>query len=340
MKNWIWWWRQNWNGATISIRTSKRGSAPKSRKLERKTDFSEGIRLLVWSTNIFVRTKLESVEPWQKETGNILTPSGKTGECFQRKTIGSCSRRDICSFLHTHATRDRETKREKVGEDARRSRLEQASSSAPKVKEQTDVKSSNSLEASPATGVKKSLFIESDMQKDRRVIIGILPCVVLTSLETDALMAVVAFFDMLMVRRDLPRGREKNVLKKQLLFWREKKNPRLCISKLRSNEFYSTESWRNWDWTLRRDTIEILRMQLGTELKFEKRWPSWAKSLRARFLRNNSLEKPHDTQVVPAKQRGICREKIHKLTAEDKATFYSLVQAPETQKIVCLLLIL
>ena len=35
---------------------------------------------------------------------------------------------------------------------------------------------------------------------------------------------------------------------------RRKKSPRLCISKLRSNEFYSTESWRIGDWTLRRDT--------------------------------------------------------------------------------------
>ena len=80
----------------------------------------------------------------------------KTGECFQRKTIGSCSRRDTRSFLHTHATGDRETMREEVG-DARRSRLEQASSSVPKVKEQTDVKSSNSPKASPATGAKNPL---------------------------------------------------------------------------------------------------------------------------------------------------------------------------------------
>ena len=31
----------------------------------------------------------------------------KTEECFQR-SIGSCSRRDACSFLHMHATGDRE----------------------------------------------------------------------------------------------------------------------------------------------------------------------------------------------------------------------------------------
>ena len=36
----------------------------------------------------------------------------------------------------------------------------------------------------------------------------------------------------------------------------------MCISKLRFNEFYSTESWRIGIWTLRRDTPEILRMHL------------------------------------------------------------------------------
>ena len=39
---------------------------------------------------------------------------------------------------------------------ARNSHLEQACSSVPKVKTQTDVKSLNSLKASPATGVRNS----------------------------------------------------------------------------------------------------------------------------------------------------------------------------------------
>ena len=69
---------------------------------------------------------------------------------FSGRQFGSCSETDTCSFLHTHATGDRETMREEA-EDARRSRQEQASSSVPKVKEQTDLKISNSLEASPAT---------------------------------------------------------------------------------------------------------------------------------------------------------------------------------------------
>ena len=32
----------------------------------------------------------------------------RTEDCFQWKTNGSCLRRDACSFLHTHATGDRE----------------------------------------------------------------------------------------------------------------------------------------------------------------------------------------------------------------------------------------
>ena len=76
----------------------QRGSASKSRKPKRTTDFLEEVRLL------FV--------------------------------IYEFTRRDTCSFLHTHATGDRVRQRGKKMEDARKFRLEQASSSAPK---QTDV---------------------------------------------------------------------------------------------------------------------------------------------------------------------------------------------------------
>ena len=41
------------------------------------------------------------------------------------------------------------------------------------------------------------------------MIIDIIPCVVVTSLETDAFMAIVAHFDMLMVTRSPARGRRK-----------------------------------------------------------------------------------------------------------------------------------
>ena len=75
LKNWVWCRRQNGNGATI---------------------------LFIWFT------KLPSVEPWQDKRAQKSNTERKTEECFQRKKIGSCSRRDACSFLHTHATGDRE----------------------------------------------------------------------------------------------------------------------------------------------------------------------------------------------------------------------------------------
>ena len=73
------------------------------------------------------------------------------------------------------------------------------------------------------------------------MIIDIIPCVVVTSLETDAFVAIVAYFDMLTVTRNPARGREKKVLKVAIM--RRKKGPRLCISKFRSNEFNFAESW-------------------------------------------------------------------------------------------------
>ena len=76
--------------------------------------------------------------------------------------IEFCSNRDNCNFPHKHATGRRETMWKGVG-DAKRSHLEHVSSSVPKVKEQTDVKSSNSPKASPATRVENSLSMVDKM---------------------------------------------------------------------------------------------------------------------------------------------------------------------------------
>ena len=67
------------------------------------------------------------------------------------------------------------------------------------MKKQTDVKSLNSLKASPATKAENPVYGGQD-EKDRRVIIDIIPYVVVTSLETDAFMAIVAYINMLTVK--------------------------------------------------------------------------------------------------------------------------------------------
>ena len=44
----------------------------------------------------------------ERKRANNSHTQRKTEESFQQTTIGSCSRRDACSVLHTHATGDRE----------------------------------------------------------------------------------------------------------------------------------------------------------------------------------------------------------------------------------------
>ena len=61
------------------------------------------------------------------------------------------------------------------------------------------MKSLYSVKASPVTKVQKFFVYCGQDEKYRRVIIDIIPCVVVTSLETDAFMAIVADFDMLTV---------------------------------------------------------------------------------------------------------------------------------------------
>ena len=113
------------------------------------------------SKNFRVQNEITERGAVTKRKGQHPFTKRKTGECFQWKSRGSCSTRESCSVLHTLASGNRETKREKV-ENARGSGLkpaiervskgkEQASSSARNVKAQTDVKSSTRLEASPAT---------------------------------------------------------------------------------------------------------------------------------------------------------------------------------------------
>ena len=56
-------------------------------------------------------------------------------------------------------------------------------------------------------------FVHSGQdEKYRRVIINITPCVVVTSLETNAFMAIFAYIDKLMVLATSALGREKKVL--------------------------------------------------------------------------------------------------------------------------------
>ena len=168
------------------------------------------------------------------------------------------------------------------------------------MKKQTDGKSFNSLKASLVTKAKKILVYGGQDEKDRRVIIDIIPSVVVTSLETDAFVAIRCLF---------PHA-ESERTQGSVVILKEKKRSRLCISRLRSNEFYSSASWR----------IGIERFG-GTHLKFSgctwyeiefgkekgnlealsKKAHLMSEILARLVLRRNTLRKRHDKQIVLAK---------------------------------------
>ena len=65
---------------------------------------------LTWCSDIVYLTNeiIERRAVTRQKGRKTLAPSGRLNNVFQRKTIGSCSRRDACSFQHTHATGYRE----------------------------------------------------------------------------------------------------------------------------------------------------------------------------------------------------------------------------------------
>ena len=122
------------------------------------------IELAQRSKNFSIQSEITERGAVTKGRGPNSFTKRKTGECFQWKANGSCSRGGSCSFLHMPAIGSRETTHKEVqntrgsnpkpavsNREHGRKDKEQASSSGPKVREQTGVKSSRSQEASPAT---------------------------------------------------------------------------------------------------------------------------------------------------------------------------------------------
>ena len=310
MKNWIWWWRQKWNGAAI---------------------------LLIWSTN------LPTVEPWQDKKGKNSYTERKTGEGFLRKTIGYCSRRDTCSFLYMHAAGDRETTWE---ENGRRKKISSGTSILFSTEsEETDWRERlEQFKGQSCDSSKKSLVYGGQDEEDRHVILDIIPCVMVTSLETGAFVASVAYIDMLMVRSNPVRDREKKVLKEQLLLW-ERKNFQGCVSqnsdpmnsilrkagelRLNASAGHTMKfSGCTWYKTKIREKKAIWR-------HYPKRWTSWAKSLRAWFWRTTTWGNLTTRRLYQQSSVEIVEK--YASSKPKTTTFYSLMKAPETQKIECLI---
>ena len=275
----------------------------------------------------------------QKERAKHSYTERKTEECFQRKTIGSWSRRDACSFLHTHATGDREDNVDEV--EIRKKFSPRASILFTTESEETDWR--KKLEQSKGQSWKNSLSMMGKMKK----IVAWLP----TSSRVSWLQVWKQMHSWLLFLYRHAEGEkqpQREVEKRRYLrisgYSEGKKSPRLCISRLRSNEFYSTESWRIGIERFRTHH-EILRMHLVQDWIRERKkqsggiiqkgWTSWAKSLRAQFGGTTTWGNLTTSRLY--QQRSVeFGEKICKLKPKT-TTFYSPVKAPETQKIVCLL---
>ena len=118
------------------------------------------------SENFGIQSEIAERAAVTEGKGQHFFTKRKTGECFQWKANGSCSKGESCSFLHSRASGNRETSAEgakntgvsslkpAVDNERRRKGKEQASFSVPTGKGQTDDKRSKSLEARPATRAK------------------------------------------------------------------------------------------------------------------------------------------------------------------------------------------
>ena len=155
--------------------------------------------------------------------------------------------------------------------------------------------------------------------KYRHVNIGIIPCVVVTSLETDAFVAIVAFVDAdgnsnLSARSSRRNSRIISNLE------RKKKKVQGCASQNSDpTKSYSSECWRIGIERFRRDTPEILKMHLVQI-----------------WIRETKVQSGGIIQKSELHERNPCAP-----SSEEQPHYVlrSLVKAPETQKIVCLLCI-
>ena len=122
--------------------------------------------------------------------------------------------------------------------------------------------------------------------------IDIIPCVVVTSLETDAFRAIVAYVEKLMVRATSSRGRDEDT-PGSVAILNEKKKVQGCVS-LDSDPMNSVQrkaeelglnasTGHTWNSQDAPGAKLISGTKKGIWRHYSKRWTSWAKSLRAQF---------------------------------------------------------
>ena len=206
-------------------------------------------------------------------------------------------------------------------------RLEQASSSVPQVKEQTDLKSSKNLEASPATRAHNPLSMQGKMKK------------IVVWLSTASRVSWLQVWKQMHLWPSLPISTswrwEETQREVEVATLKEKKvqgcvsqnsDPMNSISRkavelgLNASAGHTLKfSGRTWYETKIRERKRVIWRH------YPKTWTSWAKSLRVRFWGLTPEETSRQADCASKPARNLAR-KTCKLKAEDKATFYSPVE--------------
>ena len=220
----------------------------------------------------------------------------KIGECFQRKTMVSCSRRDAWSFPHTHATGRPWDHAERSGgrkEISPRARILFSTES-----EDTDWREKTQTVWRPVLRLKLKIPclwwarwkrsscncrhhpVCRGFKSRNRCIYG-----VANLWRADG-------------EKKPQREVEKRRCSRSSCFSEGKKKSEVVHLTTQIQWILLCGKLENWDWTLRRDTPENLRMHLvrnkNTGKKrtisrcYPKRWTSWAKSLRVQFGGTNT----------------------------------------------------
>ena len=278
MKNRIWWWRQNWNGATI---------------------------LFIWSL------KLHRVEPWQDKSAKNSYTERKTEECFQRKTTGSCSRRDACSGRPWHNA-------ERSG---RRKKISPGSSILFSIEsEGTDWRKTQTvLKASPVTRATTPCLWRARCKRSscnyRRH-----PVCRGCKSGNRCICGIRCLFRHAHGEKK-PSARPKKEGTQGAVDILRQGNPRLCILKTQIQWILFHGKLKNWDWTLRRDPPRSFQDAPGTKLNsgekrtiwrhYPKRWTSWAKSLRARIWGTTTWGNLTRSRLCQQSSVEICEKNAH-----------------------------
>ena len=249
---------------------------------------------------------------------------------------------ETLAVFYIRMLRETVRQRGKKMEDARKSRLEQASSSVPKVKKQTDVKGLYSLKASPATKAENSLSVAGKM---KNVVVRLS-----TSSRVSWWQVWKQMHSWLFRHADgerKPSARSIRRYSRKSCYYQKKKKVQGCVSQ-NSDPMNSIlrKAWElglnasaghNWKFS----GCIWCKTEFGKEKAiwrhYPKRWTSWAKSLRAWFSGTSTWGNLTTSRLYQQSSVEF-GEKICKLKPKT-TTFHSLVKAPETHKRVCLFVV-